>query len=389
MSNHTMTGLYLHIPFCVKKCLYCDFYSLPTSNEPIGRRLQAVQPPKQSAFLDALEAELTALPDGFQPDTIFVGGGTPTELADDDFDRLMATLHRHVDLCRVREWTCESNPGTLTSVTAATMREAGVTRVSLGVQSFQDRNLETLGRIHTAAEAEAGFHLLRDHGFTSINLDLIFGTPGSTQDDLGADLQKIATLSPEHVAVYCLMFEPGTPLTELRDHGYVREIADEDEAEHFDLIRRSLIGAGFEHYEISNYARPGFACLHNQIYWRGGEYIGCGPSAHSHWRGRRYGNVKSLQKYIAALRDGGSARDQEETLDRHAKARETFVMNLRMIEGVDVRQFETATGLSVDALCGDSLHRMVELGMIEQSGGRVHLAEQALFVSDAVFAELV
>ena len=384
-----MTGLYLHIPFCMKKCLYCGFYSLPTSNQPAGRRLRASQPPGQSSFLDALEAELAALPDPFQPDTIFIGGGTPTELADADFQRLMTMVHRHVDIRRVREWTCESNPGTLTDAVVTTMRDAGVTRVSLGVQSFQDHHLQTLGRVHNAAEAEDGDRLLRDTGFSSINLDLIFGTPGTTSDDLAADLARIIALSPEHVAVYCLMFEPGTPLTKLRDRGCISETGDDVEAEAYARAKRTLTGAGFEHYEISNYAKPGFACLHNQVYWQGGEYIGCGPSAHSHWLGRRYANLRDLHAYIAGHTSGGSTSHDEEMLDHHAKSRESLVMNLRMLEGVDVRQFETRTGLSLDDLCGDGLRRMVELGMIERTAGRVRLTEQALFVSDAVFAELV
>jgi oxygen-independent coproporphyrinogen-3 oxidase len=380
-----MYGLYLHIPFCVRKCLYCDFYSLPTGTGPLPGRAA----PDQARFLDALEAELARLPAGFAPATLFIGGGTPTELSDADFDRLLDMIPRHADLRGVVEWTCEANPGTLTRAKLDRMKEAGVNRVSLGVQSFDAVNLEFLNRIHTAGEAEAGFHLLREAGFDNINLDFIFAIPGSRLSTHLADAHRAIALGPEHLSFYSLIFEEGTPLLELKRRGFVSEVDDEEQRAQQEALRDALTAAGYCHYEISNYARPVRACRHNLLYWGAGEYIGCGPSAHSHWRGRRYGNVRDLHRYVEALLNGRSACDFEEHLDPEAKARETLVMSLRRLDGLSRSRFRSDTGFDVADLCGDQLERFRQLGLLEMSGDCLRLTEEGVFVSNALFAEMV
>jgi oxygen-independent coproporphyrinogen-3 oxidase len=376
-----MPGLYVHVPFCVRKCSYCDFYSL-------------AQPPDRAApdaarYLAALEVELASLPPGFVPETIFFGGGTPTELATADLSRLLAMVRRRVDPGRVREWTCESNPGTLTPEKAELLRASGVNRVSLGVQSFDPENLRFLGRIHTAEEAVAGFRLLRACGFGNVNLDLIFGIPGSSQETLRRDLETLAALGPEHASCYCLIFEEGTPLARMRAQGLVREVAEEDELAQYALAREVLARAGYRHYEISNFARPGRECRHNLLYWGAGEYVGVGPSAHSHWGGARWGNVKSLVLWTERLLAGRPARDFEERLEPEARAREALVMGLRRTDGVERAAFRAETGFDYAALRGREIERLAGLGLLEEAGGRLRLTERGLFVSDAVFAELV
>lgn len=384
-----MPGLYVHIPFCVRKCLYCDFYSLPTATGPLARRVNGADQPDQPEFLRALEAELRALPPDFRPDTVFMGGGTPTELSLADLAHLLDLLRRHVDLSAVAEWTCESNPGTLTEPKVAALMRAGVNRFSLGVQSFNPATLEFLGRIHSADEARDGVRLLRRLGVRNINLDLIYGVPGSARDAVHRDLGALLELAPEHAACYCLIFEDGTPLADLRAKGFVKEVDDETELEQYDTVRTRLRAAGYEQYEISNFARPGFRCAHNLLYWGAGEYLGIGPSAHSHWRGERFGNVRDLAAYTKRLLDGRNARAFTERLDPEAKARETLVMALRRVEGIASAEFRAATGFAYEDLCRGQLPWLRREGMIEDSGGRLRLTDRGMFVSDAVFAELV
>ncbi len=377
-----MAGLYIHIPFCVRKCLYCDFYSLP-------KRPGAAAHADGGSFIAALAREMESLPEDFAPETIFIGGGTPTELSDRNFAALFDLLKRRVDLSRVTEWSCESNPGTLTREKIGIMLGAGVNRVSLGVQSFDPKTLEFLGRIHSAENAAEGFRLLRDCGMKNINLDLIYGVPGQGRGALEESLQRLVELGPEHVACYCLIFEDGTPLADLKVRGIVKEVSDDEELGQYEIVRGALGAAGFSHYEISNFAKPGFECRHNLLYWSGGEYIGLGPSAHSHWNGVRWGNVRDLAAYCRNLEAGQSTRAFEEKLDAEAKARETLVMSLRQIRGVGREEFRAATGFDYAELCRDQLTWLRREGLIDDSGDRLRLTPRGLFVSDGIFAELV
>lgn len=385
---HTGYGLYVHIPFCVRKCPYCDFYSVETQKGAIADRL-TLPLPARTSFLDALERELAGLPAGFRPATIFIGGGTPTELADADLERLLRMIHAYADCAAVREWTCESNPGTLTATKARLLKDAGVDRMSLGVQSFDAANLRFLGRIHGSAEALQAYHLLRETGFTNINLDIIHGIPGSDLDRLHADLKQVCELQPEHVSCYQLTFEEGTPLMAMKKQGQVKEVPDEAAIAEDRLIRDTLRNAGYMHYEISNYARPGFACRHHHVYWQGGDYIGCGPSAHSHWQGRRYANVRLLRCYEEALLSGESPVADEETLAGERKARETLVTWLRLLDGVPPDAFEQVTGMALRALAGDTLEHLCTIGMLRWQADRVQLTEQGRLLSNQVFAELI
>ena len=371
-----MAGLYIHIPFCVRKCKYCDFFSVP---------LDGAAP----RFLAALELELRQLPANFAPDTVYIGGGTPTSMEPGDLQRLMAMLKPVASRGHVIEWTCEANPGTLTREKADILKASGVNRMSLGVQSFSAETLAFLGRIHSPAEAVDSYQLLRDAGFENVNIDLMYGIPGCSREDLDADLGRVRQLAPEHVAAYCLIFEEGTPLTQMRDAGQLEELEDDESLEQYRLVRARLGEAGYHHYEISNFAKPGFESRHNLIYWSAGDYIGCGPAAHSHWGGVRYGNPKHLEEYCAALTAGRSPRSFEETLDPEAKARETLIMGLRRLDGISVGEFRKTTGFDYRDLKPAELDWLCHIGMLEEKDGRLRLTEKGLFVSDSVFAELV
>ena len=382
------TGLYVHIPFCVRKCIYCDFYSEETLTGPIGQRLRTPLPDR-TEFMDALEQEFRGLPTGFRPQTVFIGGGTPTELSDGDLQRLFDLIARYVDCGAVEEWTCEVNPGTLTERKAHLLRAGGVNRISMGVQSFHPQHLEFLGRIHGPADVLRHYALLRAAGFENINLDLIYGVPGSTIEQTRQDIEQLLALKPEHASCYCLTFEENTPLMTMKRQGFVSEMDAELEHEQYQLIRGALKATGYVQYELSNFARGDRPCRHNLLYWSGGEYIGCGPSAHSHWQGRRYANVRHLRRYCRALQDRASPVDFEETLPPERKARETLVMSLRRLEGISRAAFRERTGHDYQQLCGEQIAHFCALGLLEESGDRLRLTEAGLFVSDGIFAELV
>ena len=353
-----MSGLYIHVPFCERKCSYCAFYSVDSTDET-----------RIGSFFDSLKNELDSLPNDFSPETIFIGGGTPSAPDFKYLEEFFPLFRRFSP----QEFSVEVNPGSGDEAKLSLFKGSGVNRLSIGVQSFNSDCLDTLGRIHSAEEAEHAFHLARRIGFDNISIDLMFGTPGQTLAMLEEDLERVIALGPEHVAIYNLMYEEGTPMAARQDR------LDEDlEREMYDLIRARLAAAGFEHYEISNFAKPGFECQHNLLYWTGGEYIGCGPAAHSHWSGTRWANVSDLDDYCA----NGPRREFEETLDADEKERETLVMGLRLLRGVDVGHdlFERKRSL---------FQRLATEGLLVIDGRRVRLSEDALFVSDSVLAELV
>ena len=373
-----MTGLYIHVPLCISRCRYCDFYKLtPNEWDDI------------SLYIRALEMELQRLPKTFRPDTVFIGGGTPTALEPENLAELFRVVRTHIDISKVGEYTSEANPGTLTPEKLAIMKAGGVNRVSMGVQSFNDRALRLLGRIHKADQAVEGFRMLRDAGFDNINMDLIQSIPGMTPEDILEDTRRVTALNPEHISYYNLIYEPGTPMTRDRDTGKITPPGEDEEADNYYAVKRLLEDSGYGHYEISNFCRPDRECLHNIVYWQGFTYFGCGPSAHSHWAGARYGNVPDLKAYCDRLTQGGRAFDDLERLPPEEKARETLVMWLRMMEGVDLTEFRRRTGFDPEGLCGDAIKCFLEEGLLQITENRLALTPDALFVSNSVFSDLV
>jgi oxygen-independent coproporphyrinogen-3 oxidase len=373
-----MTGLYIHVPICISRCRYCDFYKM-TPNEWDN----------VSLFLQCLETELGRLPNDFAPDTVFIGGGTPTALEPADYGRMLEAIAKQINLSNVVEFSSEANPGTLTPEKLAVMKDGGINRVSIGVQSFNDKALRLLGRIHKAEGAIDAYHLLRKAGFDNVNIDLIQSIPGMRPGDVLADARKLVELQPEHVSYYNLIYEPGTPMTLYRDAGRLHPPGDDEEADNYYAVKQLLEDAGYGHYEISNFSKDRKYCLHNVLYWQGGEYFGCGPSAHSHWQGKRFGNLPDLKVYCERMQGDEPPFDEVEALKPEDKARETLVMWLRMTEGIDLAEFECLTGHSVEALCGKAVAAMQEEGLLVRSGNRLSLAKDSLFICNAVFSELV
>ncbi|MCF7848025.1 MAG: radical SAM family heme chaperone HemW [Kiritimatiellales bacterium] len=373
-----MSGLYIHIPICIAKCTYCDFYSV------VSRDWKTID-----RFFQCLETELKRLPTSFAPETIFIGGGTPPAVSAEQLAQLIEIIHGNIDVSQVREWSCEANPGTLDRDKVGILRNGGVNRVSLGIQSFHEKALKLLGRIHTAEEAIKGFRMLRDAGFDNLNIDLIQSIPGMKTEDVLADARKVTELDPEHISYYNLIYEPGTAMTRDRDEGRIVPPSDDEEADNYFAVKAILEGAGYGHYEISNFSKPAAECRHNLLYWKNGEYFGVGPAAHSHWNGARFGNVRDLGQYCGRLLDGKKPFDEVERLDPETKAREFLVMWLRLTDGVDLEEFELLTGYSVDALCGTDIEHMVAERLLQRLEGRLRLSNDALFISNAVLSELV
>ncbi len=373
-----MTGLYIHIPICISKCRYCDFYKL-TPREWDNMDL----------FLRSFERELQRLPADFSPDTVFIGGGTPTALSPDNLSAVFDCINRRINLSKVVEFSSEANPGTLSPEKLAIMRDGGVNRVSIGVQSFNDKALLLLGRAHKADEAIRGFEMLREAGFDNVNIDLIQSIPGMTPEDILSDARTLASLGPEHISYYNLIYEPGTPMTRDRDEGRIIPPGDDEEADNYFAVKSLLEEAGYGHYETSNFCKPERQCKHNVIYWQGGEYLGCGPSAHSHWKGARFGNVRDLQAYCDRLMKDEKPFDELERLTSDDKAREILVMWLRLTDGVDLSEFERLTGTTVDALCGPAIESLIEERLLKRLDNRLAITTDALFISNSVFTELI
>lgn len=373
-----MTGLYIHVPLCVAKCRYCDFYKMtPDEWDHVD------------LYLECLDVELGRLPADFAPDTVFIGGGTPTALSPDQYATMLEYVRRRINLSNVIEFTSEANPGTLTPEKLAVMREGGINRVSIGVQSFNKAALSMLGRIHSADQAEEGYRMLRAGGFDNINIDLIQSIPRMTPDDVLEDARRVVALGPEHISYYNLIYEPGTPMTRDRDAGRIMPPGDDEEADNYYAVKACLEQAGYDHYEISNFSRPGKKCRHNVLYWQGGEYFGCGPSAHSHWNGQRFGNVADLPDWCDRIKTGKQPFDEIEKLSPEDKARETLVMWLRMTGGVHVDEFHRVTGFELADLCGDQIDFLSKEGLLEWTGQRLALTPEALFICNAVLSELV
>lgn len=373
-----MTGLYIHVPLCVAKCRYCDFYKL-TPRETDGMEL----------FLQCLEIELRRLPKDFAPDTVFIGGGTPTALSAAEYKKMLQSIDRRINLSNVVEFTSEANPGTLTPEKLAVMREGGVNRVSIGVQSFNQGALQLLGRIHDAQTAIDGYQMLRTAGFDNVNIDLIQSIPGMSPNDVLEDAQIVTELGPDHISFYNLIYEPGTPLTKSRDEGTVVPPHEDEEADNYFSVKAYLEKQGYSHYETSNFSKGGKECLHNVLYWQGGEYLGCGPSAHSHWNSKRFGNIPDLAVYTDRLLKDAKPFDDVEVLTAADKARETLVMWLRMTQGVNLDEFKRVTGFTAHELCGDSIESMMEENLLQCRGNHLSLTHHALFISNAVFTELL
>ncbi|MEI6323578.1 MAG: radical SAM family heme chaperone HemW [bacterium] len=313
--------LYVHIPFCPNICPYCAFYK-----ESAGRD-------RVETFLDALLKEVSAWKGELRPRSVFFGGGTPSALSLAQFEKLLSGFHEYLDLSAVEEWTIEMNPATVALDKAIYLRHAGINRVSMGVQSWDDAVLTTLGRTHDAQKAEESFHLLREAGFKNLSIDLIFGVPGQTIESWRSTLEKSISLAPEHISAYGLTYEEDTDFFKKLGTGEMHP--DEGlEADQFELATHLLNEADYSQYEVSNYARTGREAQHNEAYWQGRDYLGLGPSAFSTVGFRRWRNIRDTGIYNQTTLDGKTAVDFEEPLPDSLRNRERAAFGMRTLRGV-------------------------------------------------------
>ncbi|MCH7924550.1 MAG: radical SAM family heme chaperone HemW, partial [Planctomycetes bacterium] len=320
--------------------------------------------------------------------TVFCGGGTPTLLPLPDLAALLSAIQRVVAVATLEEFTVEANPATIDDDKARLLVSSGVTRVSMGAQSFFADELKALERIHRVEDIAPSVEILRRNGVSQINLDLIFGIPGQTLDTWSDSLGRAVALEPDHLACYGLTYEPGTKLTAQRDHQRIQPCDENLEADMFLLTMDRLPQAGYTQYEISNYARPGCQSAHNINYWRNGRYIGVGPSAAGYLNNRRYKNIADVAGYVRMIDEQGHAEAETETLDRSAILLETIMMQLRLTEGMSILSFRERVGVDPLELFGDTLARLVKGGLVARNDDHIALTRQGQLVANAVIWDL-
>jgi oxygen-independent coproporphyrinogen-3 oxidase len=375
----TDIGLYVHVPFCKKRCVYCDFdSSVPGDGSEIERYLAAVKTEADAAAVVSADERIR---------TVYVGGGTPTVIGAPALIALIDSFCSSFKLGTVSEFTCEANPESATAEVLKALLRAGVNRLSLGVQSFDDALLRWMGRLHTSAKAEAAFARIRDAGFENVSVDLIYGLPGQTFDGWSADVSKTIELGPEHVSAYCLQLGPEAPIT--KKHGAVELPDDGLVADMYYAAKDMFETAGYRHYEISNFAKPGYECVHNVNYWNDGTYIGLGPSAASHVGGARYANPRGLDAYVKAVGVGGWPLATPEPSDVERESRTAFVLGLRMLDGVKIGDFESRHGKDINKELRDVIYTLTDAGLLKPDGETVRLTRHGLFLSDEVFSRLI
>jgi putative oxygen-independent coproporphyrinogen III oxidase len=381
-------SVYIHIPYCLAKCPYCDFNSHAGQRWPEGRYVGALvaemrQYSRQRPWADA------------EVGTIFFGGGTPSLFSPDSIGAVLDGLRRCWPVCADAEITLEANPGSIVLAKLQGFRVAGINRMSFGVQSFSVPHLKRLGRIHGPEEAIAAVSLARSAGFDNVSLDLIFALPEQTSDEWDADLAQAVALRPDHVSAYNLTYEEGTPFHEWRARGTLRQLPEELEVAMFMGAQETLGNAGYEHYEISNYARPGLACRHNLNYWRSGPYLGIGAGAHSYSAadrgapvspfGCRWSNEKLPATYMQAVEANGQARVALEVLDARQAYGEFVFLALRCRGGVSAAGFSARFGETLPT-CFPHVQSLEDDGLLESIAGYWRLTPRGLLLADSVFS---
>jgi oxygen-independent coproporphyrinogen-3 oxidase len=381
-------SLYIHIPYCISKCPYCDFNSHVVAEIP------------ETQYVNALGRELEGY--GESEDwqrrpvqSIFFGGGTPSTFAPASIGKLLTQVAAIFPLRADCEITLEANPGTMDRQNFHGYRDAGVNRISVGVQSFQPRLLKFLGRVHSAQEARQALDMVRHAGFENFNLDLIYANPGQSLRDLEADLNEALAFQPPHLSAYNLTFEEGTPFHHEYRSGNIKALSEEEEIAMAVSIEEKVRHAGLQRYEISNYARPGAEARHNVNYWRSGDYLGLGAGAHSYNRldgepafGRRWSNERNPGRYMQLICDGGCATIDREEIDRTKAAAEFMFMGLRMTEGVSPQVFASRFGPAPQSLY-PQIANWLEGELMEEKNGHLRLTEKGLLLANSIFVEFM
>lgn len=370
-------GLYLHIPFCVRKCAYCDFYSGAHGHEARAR------------YVDALCRHLAAAaPDAqaYTVDTVYFGGGTPTLLESEAFSRILDTVRAHFRVETGAEITAECNPVTHADGMMEGLLTAGVNRLSIGLQSANEEELRLLGRPHGYGEFLETYRAARRAGFENVSVDLMFGIPSQTVESFSHTVDAVVALAPEHISAYGLRIEEGTPFGRMR--GTLPLPSEDAEAEMAELVAERLKQAGYEHYEISNYARPGKRSRHNMRYWLGEDYLGFGPGAHSYFKGVRFETSPDLAAYLAAVEQGDFDRlwQNQTVIEGKEQTDEYVMLRMRLFEGLDLADFSHRYGTSFEEVYGEVGH-LIKGGFLVIAEGRLAFTERGMRVSNAILSD--
>lgn len=379
ISDQRTCGLYVHIPFCIRKCAYCDFTSYPGMEHLFAE------------YVEALKGEIRAVGSRHSDvgvSTIYFGGGTPNILASGQLADVLNEIHRQFSVAADAEISTEANPGVLVSRAGFDL-STGFNRLSLGFQSLHDDELAILGRMHTAADAIQAFEVARSNGFANISVDLMYGIPKQSRASWRQTLENVLALGPEHISLYSLTVEEGTPFYEMCHAGRLELPGDDLEADMYEDAISTLTAAGYVHYEISNFAKPGYECLHNITYWRNESYFGFGAGAVSYLDGVRTANTSELDAYIASIKSGVSPVVSNEELVGVASMGETVFLGLRMLRGVDLDAFAQRYGVRAENVFADQIGNLVKRGLVEIVGGFLRLTDTGLFLGNEAFAEFV
>ncbi|MDK2822663.1 MAG: hypothetical protein PWQ67_208 [Clostridia bacterium] len=373
-------ALYVHIPFCEAKCYYCDFISFPQCSEELKEKYINTLKKEALNRLGNLNINLKS---------VFIGGGTPTCLSGGLLAHFIEFLKENFPLNSPVEISVEANPGTIDRVKLNLLKNAGVNRVSLGVQSFCEKLLENVGRIHTPEDIYISYKQVREVGFNNINIDLMYGLPGQSLPDWKETLQRTIQLNPEHISLYQLKIEEGTPFGLQLSQGILTEFDDELALEMYKIAREYLARAGYIHYEISNFAKTGYKCIHNQMYWLNQPYLGLGVGAHSYLPPRRIENLGNLRAYIKSIEQGQLPPSRVEEITLEIAMTETMFMGLRLIEGINLIDFQVRFGQDARLVFKRAIHKCLSLGLVELNNNHLKLTEKGLFLGNIVFQEFL
>lgn len=364
------TSAYVHIPFCTQICYYCDFSKVFIKNQPVDAYLQALIREFESYKIEQLR-------------TLYIGGGTPTAISAEQLDYLLSHLTKNLDLSQLEEFTIEANPGDLTPDKIAVLEKSAVNRISLGVQTFNDKHLKRIGRSHNEAQIYESIDSLKGAGFDNISIDLIYALPGQTMADVKENVAKAIALDIPHLSLYSLILEHHTVFMNKMRRGKLNLPTEDLEADMFDYIIAKLESHGFEHYEISNFTKPGRESRHNLMYWDNAEYYGVGAGASGYIDGVRYRNRGPIQHYLKGVAQG-NPRLEEEVLTKQEMMEEEFFLGLRKKEGVSISRFEEKFAENFSNRYGDIVEKLTRDGLVQVTDGRLRMTKKGLFLGDTV-----
>ena len=372
-------SLYIHIPFCAQKCLYCDFPSFARKDH------------LRKAYIEALNKEIISLREKYnniEINTIFIGGGTPSVLEADELECLLKEVAK-LNMAKDVEYSMECNPGNLTEEKLEVMKKYGVNRISMGLQAKQDNLLKGLGRIHNYKTFKENFLLAKKVGFNNINVDLMFGLPNQRLNEWEETLREIISLEPAHISAYSLIIEEGTAFYNLYENDKLKLPTEEEERKMYHLAKKILEENGFNQYEISNYAKEGKECRHNLAYWNMDNWIGVGSASASYMDGKRIKNISSVEEYINSINEKGEAIEEIINNSKNDNMEEFMFMGLRKINGIDENEFKKRFSMNINDVYGEILNKYIDEGLLIRESGRIFLSEKGIEISNIIMADFL